>query len=337
MHFPGVRGHAAAQLALSRAAARGHLHHALLVSGPPGIGKATFARGLAAALHCRVRPGVGCGSCVACHRVLTGLHAGVEWILPEGAGGRIKVETARELGIRLQHAPFEGDRHVVVLDPADALNEQAWNALLKALEEPRPGVHFVLLVTHLDGVLPTIRSRCLPVRLGPLQGAVVAEIVQAELAASEDPTPPTPAALELAVRLGAGSPGVALALLADDTLPAVLTLTRHAIEAADAGARAVFSGDKSPLWSAWSEAIAGPSTGRPARERAACGRLVDLWLMHLRERLRGGDGLPGLPAARGEPSTHVRRVDRLLALQESLAHNPNARLALEHMLLEIGG
>lgn len=335
VHFPGVRGHAAAQAALARAAQRGKLHHGLLVVGPEGVGKATLARGLAAALHCGVRPGQGCGTCVSCRRVLTGVHAGVEWIRPEGAGGLIKVETTRELGNRLQHAPFEGDHHVVVLDPADALNDQAFNALLKALEEPRPGVHFVLLVTHAEAVLPTIRSRCLVVRLGPLPGPLVAQIVDAAIEARADDDPPSAQARALAVRLSEGSPGAAMRLCADPTLAAAVTLTRRAIEATRAGSRAIFCGDKGPLWSAWAEATAGPATGRPARERAACGRVVDLWLVHLRETLRGSEGVPGLPASDLEPATIASTLDRLLALREGLARNPNARLALEHTLLEM--
>jgi DNA polymerase-3 subunit delta' len=335
VHFPGVRGHAAAQAALARAAARGKLHHGLLVVGPEGVGKATLARGLAAALHCAVRPGQGCGTCVACRRVLSGVHAGVEWIRPEGAGGLIKVETTRELGNRLQHAPFEGDHHVVILDPADALNDQAFNALLKALEEPRPGVYFVLLVTHAEAVLPTIQSRCLVVRLGPLPETDVQQIVDATIAAAEDADPPPAEARALAVRMSEGSPGVALQLCADPTLAAAVALTRRAIEAADAGSRAIFCGDKGPLWTAWAEATAGPQTGRPARERAACARVVDLWLLHLRESLRGGEGIPGLPRATIDPAVIVPRLDRLLALREGLARNPNARLALEHTLLEM--
>lgn len=335
MHFPGVRGHEAAQAALSRAAGRGKLHHGLLVVGPEGVGKATVARGLACALHCPERPGEGCGACVSCRRVLSGAHAGVEWIRPEGAGGLIKVETTRDLGNRLQHAPFEGDHHVVVLDPADALNDQAFNALLKALEEPRPGVHFVLLVSHTDAVLPTIRSRCLVVRLGPLPSALVAEIVDAAIEADPELSPPSAEARALAVRMSEGSPGVALSLCADPTLPAAVALTRRAIEAADTGTRAIFCGDKGPLWTAWSEATAGPATGRPARERAACARIVDLWLLHLREGLRGGEGLPGLPASTPDPAAVAMRLDRLLSLRESLVRNPNARLALEHTLLEM--
>lgn len=342
--FPGVRGHAHAQARLSRAITRDQLHHGLIVMGPRGIGKATLARGLACALHCPQQPGVGCGACTSCQRILGGLHAGVEWIEPETEGAVIKVEAARELSLRLQHAPFEGRHHVVIVDPADAMNEQAYNALLKSIEEPRPGVHFVMLTTHPDGLLPTIRSRCLPVRLGPLPAALVDQVLtevlaarqaEAEAAGEPAPDPPDPQRRALAVQLCQGSVGQALELLVDPTLPDVLDLVRCAMEATGAGPAGIFSGDKGPLWSAWQQASGGPGAGRPARERVACARAVDLWLLHLREHLRGGGGLPGLPAPHPAVPDLLRQIDRLQALGEALPRNPNVRLAIEQTLLDL--
>lgn len=369
-HFPGVRGHAQAQARLSRAIARDQLHHGLIVMGPRGIGKATLARGLACALHCEVAPAVGCGTCVTCHRILTNVHAGVEHVVPDDEGGKIKVETARELSHRLQHAPFEGRHHVVIFDPADALTEQAYNALLKAIEEPKPGVVFVMITTHAEGLLPTIRSRCLPVRLGPLPSELVARVLDDVLAARaaaaaaaasepvagkvgkgaatasasgkgaasegrEAPPVPDPERRELAVRLSQGSVGQALELLVDASLADVLAVVRHAMEATAEGSAGIFGGEKAPLWSAWAQASGGAGPGRPARERSACGRATDLWLLHLREHLRGGQGLPGLPAPHGDVPGLLHQIDRLQALREGLLRNPNVRLALEQTLLEL--
>jgi DNA polymerase III subunit delta' len=366
--FPGVLGHAHAQARLSRAIARDQLHHGLIFMGPRGIGKATLAHGLACALHCPVAPAVGCGTCTTCHRILTHVHAGVEWIVPEADGSKIKVETARELSTRLQHAPFEGRHHVVVLDPADALTDQAYNALLKAIEEPKPGVHLVMITSHAEGLLPTIRSRCLPVRLGPLPLPLVAQLLddvlarraaqaEATAAAAEaaaaparrkgkaepaEPAEPAvaaptadPARRELAVRLSQGSVGQALELLADASLTDVMMVVRCAMEATRQGPAGIFGGDRGPLWSAWSQATGGAGPGRPARERAACARAIELWLLHLREHLRGGNGLPGLPAAHGDVPALLHQLDRLQALQDGLLRNPNVRLALEQTLLEL--
>lgn len=344
LHFPGVVGHAQAQARLSRAIARDQLHHGLIFMGPRGIGKATLARGLACALHCEVAPAVGCGTCVTCHRILTHVHAGVEHVVPDDEGGKIKVETARELSHRLQHAPFEGRHHVVIFDPADALTEQAYNALLKAIEEPKPGVCFVMITTHAEGLLPTIRSRCLPVRLGPLPPQLVAQVLDEALARQaakvvaegrEPPPSPEPGPRELAVRLSQGSVGQALELLVDASLGDVMAVVRHAMEAAAEGPAGIFGGEKAPLWSAWAQASGGAGPGRPARERSACGRATDLWLLHLAQYLRGGDGLPGLPAPQGGVPVLLHQIDRLQALREALLRNPNVRLALEQTLLEL--
>ncbi|MCX4239820.1 DNA polymerase III subunit [Paraliomyxa miuraensis] len=345
--FPGVVGHAHAQARLSRAIARDQLHHGLIFMGPRGIGKATLARGLACALHCPQQPAVGCGTCTVCHRILTNVHAGVEWVMPEEPGGTIKVDTARELAHRLQHAPFEGRHHVVVLDPADALTEQAYNALLKSIEEPKPGVCFVMVTTHPQGLLPTILSRCLPVRLGPLAQPELEQVLDAVLrerqaAAEAEGQPPfelpDPTRRALAVRLGQGSVGRALDLLVDASLADVLALVRCGMEAVAEGPAGIFGGDKGPLWSAWTQASGGSGPGRPARERAACGRAVDLWLLHLREHLRGESGLPGLPPPAGTTDDVPRllhQIDRLQALRESLLRNPNVRLSIEQTLLEL--
>lgn len=342
--FPGVRGHTHAQARLSRAIAREQLHHGLIVMGPTGIGKATLARGLACALHCETQPAVGCGTCSSCRRVLSAMHAGVETLQPETPGGTIKVEAARELSHRLSHAPFEGRHHVVIFDPADALTEQAFNALLKSIEEPKPGVHFLMITSRPDGLLPTILSRCLPVRLGPLpldlQGEVVDEVLarrQAEAEEAGEEPLPTPEAdrRHLALRLSQGSVGQALDLLTDASLDDVVTLVRNAMDAVNAGPGGIFSGDKGPLWSSWTQASGGAGAGRPARERAACARATDLWLLHLREHLRGGEGLPGLPSAGHEVPRLLRHIDCLQGLREGLMRNPNVRLAMEQTLLEL--
>src|SRR5690606_29972520 len=151
-----------------------------------------------------------------------------------------------------------------------ALNEQALNALLKTLEEPRPGVHFVMITTRLDALLPTVLSRCLVVRLGRLDDATVEHSLRDAMARpAETPRPEVPAErIALAVRLCEGSAGLAVDLALDPSLDAALALVRAAMEAAREGPAGIFGGERSPLWTAWSEAVGPQKTGRPARERA---------------------------------------------------------------------
>lgn len=337
----GVHGHHTALVRLARAIERGQLHHSLVFVGPRGVGKATVARAVARALHCRVAPAIGCRQCSSCRRIDAGLHAGVEWIVPETSGGKIKVEAARELATRVLSAPYEGDAHVVVFDPAEGLTEQAWNALLKTIEEPRPGVHFIAIAQGLDGLLPTILSRSAVVRFGRLSDDQVATVLDGVLAAprgDDEAVPVPPARRELAMRLADGSPGVAVELALDASLDVIHRLLAEAVVAARRGPVAIFAGERGGLGQAFAEASAGPPTGKPARERQCVARMSELWLLHLRERLRGREGVPGLgelASAHDGGAGSLHAAARLLDLQERLERNANARLVLEHALLEL--
>ncbi len=364
-----MRGHHEAQAALVRALARGQLHHALVLVGPRGVGKATFARGLACALLCREQPGRGCGACTTCHRVLGGNHPDVNWLLPDGKAGTISVDSARACHLRQSHAPYEGPAHVVIVDPADALGEGAGNALLKTIEEPRPGIHFLLLTTNLQGMLPTILSRALPIRLGRLDDEIVAAIL------GERAGEATPERRETAALLAEGSAGVALELAADPTLERCVELLRQALLAVQRGPAAIFSGDTSDLWTAWTAAVSAgepeppaepaeppppgvvlpgkkpraaskpkkPEGDKPAKakdapgqQRSAVRRLAELWILHLREQIRGRPGLPGLPpGTAASPAQRVQTIAGLQQLEARIERMGNVRLTLEQTLLEL--
>src|SRR5919198_196631 len=145
-----------------------------------GVGKAKAARLLARAVNCegpeRDRP---CGCCVPCSKIERGAHPDVFALAEERAmakagrwepkGGRvpskdIAVDQVRDLvDHRLALKRFEGRWRVVVVDPADAMNAQAQNAILKTLEEPPEATTLVLVASSPDLLLPTIRSRCVKV------------------------------------------------------------------------------------------------------------------------------------------------------------------------------
>ena len=357
--FPGVRGHHQATAALMRALDRGQIHHALVLVGPRGVGKATFARGLACAMLCPQAPGRGCGECPTCRRVLLGHHPDVDWLTPDGKAGQISVDAARATHVRQSHAPYEASRHVIVVDPADALGEGAGNALLKTIEEPRPGIHFLLLTTNLQGVLPTILSRSLPIRLGRLDDDDVRAILGKH-------TRDLPAErLDMSVLLAEGSAGVAVELAGDPSLARVIDLLRQTLIAVGEGPRAIFGGDQGPLWTAWTAATAAPEVvaepesdappepapaakpakgaakakktagDGPALQRGAIRRLTELWTLHLREQIRGRTGLPGLPAARGGPAELVRTIAALQHLDARVERMGNVRLTLEQTLLDL--
>jgi DNA polymerase-3 subunit delta' len=151
--------------------------HAWLFTGPPGSGRSVAARALAAALQCRA--GTGCGRCPGCHTTLTGTHADVQIVVPEGLS--IPVSQMRELVLRAASSPTGGRWQVLLVEDADRLTEAAGNALLKAVEEPSARTVFLLCTPslHPDDIAVTIRSRCRVVALRQPSAAAVAGLLRA--------------------------------------------------------------------------------------------------------------------------------------------------------------
>ena len=372
--FPGVVGHRRVTDMLTRAIERQRLHHGLVFAGPRGIGKATLARGLACALICDVAPARGCGTCDDCRRLLSGRHTDLRRLEGQGKTRTIATGPAREVALRAQHAPFESRAHVIILDPADRMHGAAAAAMLKSIEEPKPGVYWALIATNIGDVLDTILSRCMTIPLERLSLADTRAVVTAELARHDHADARVEdERRELAISLADGSPGVALELLRDPSLEPTRELLAATLRALELGAQAVFSGDRSPLWSAWKTAVvATPEPGEldddepedevvvvkakkkpakkkakasaskssnkdtPARQRAMAGRLAELWLLHLRELLLGREGLRGMPALR-EGLDLSRQMQIIQTFQTNLARNPNVRLNFEQLLLTLEG
>ena len=192
---------------------RGGAPHAVLLVGPAGVGKTTLALDLAAGLLCTAddpaaRP---CGACRACRLVASGGHPDLHRIGPEGPGRQVVIggPGARVRGIRdliadLALLPVEGGARVAIVEAAQRMNEDAQAALLKTLEEPPAGVTLILCADAEEPLLPTIRSRCARLRLGPVG------IREVEAILGEHGVADAPLASRLA-RITAGRPGLALA------------------------------------------------------------------------------------------------------------------------------
>ncbi|MCH2568615.1 MAG: DNA polymerase III subunit delta' [Pseudomonadales bacterium] len=141
--------------------AANRLPHALLLAGPSGLGKRQFANRLIdwrlCALHDEYE--IACGTCPNCLLRLAETHPDRFVLMPEEGSGQIKIDQIRAMVDWAYQTAQRGEGKFVLIEPAEALNVQAANALLKCLEEPPEGTHFVLIADTPGQLLPTIRSR----------------------------------------------------------------------------------------------------------------------------------------------------------------------------------
>ncbi len=137
------------------------LPHALMLGGQKGLGKAHFAAAVAHYLLCLApQSGLACENCRNCRLNQAQTHPDIHWVSPEETGKAIKVDQIRHLAEFVSKTSQQGGLKVAVIAPAEAMNVNAANALLKSLEEPS-GDTLLLLVSHApSAVLATIRSRC---------------------------------------------------------------------------------------------------------------------------------------------------------------------------------
>ncbi|MGB5098816.1 MAG: DNA polymerase III subunit delta' [Porticoccaceae bacterium] len=143
----------------------GTLPHALLFAGAPDIGKFHFARAFASRVLCAEPHGNACGRCRNCQLIAAGSHPDLVLVQPEERGKAIRIDAIRELREFCAGRPHQGGWRVILIEPAEALNANAANALLKTLEEPGERT-LLLLVSHQPGRLTaTVRSRCRLLRL----------------------------------------------------------------------------------------------------------------------------------------------------------------------------
>jgi DNA polymerase-3 subunit delta' len=217
-------GHEAAEAMLAQAFAAGRLHHAWLLAGRAGIGKATLAYRMArhalarpeerdpAARSLAVPPDAAAARQIAqlAHPGLLVLRRPYD-LKTKRLLTVISVEEVRRLRAFLGHTAGAGGWRVVIVDRADELNPNAANALLKSLEEPPPRALFLLVSAQPGGLLPTIRSRCRRLDLAPLDGENLKRAAQAAQEAA-GMKPPSAAKWPQIERLAEGSVRAALQL-----------------------------------------------------------------------------------------------------------------------------
>ncbi len=154
-----------------------HLAHAYIFAGQEGVGKTSFSRELAKAIFCKHPALEACDTCNNCQRITSDNFSDLFFILPEKNSRVIKIEQLKYLQDVLKVKPLESKYKMVIIQSADKMNEEASNCLLKTLEEPPSYAIIILIVTSLESVRETVRSRCQIVRFSPLSVAVVKNIL----------------------------------------------------------------------------------------------------------------------------------------------------------------
>jgi len=203
MNWTDIVGHVDNIKMLRHMESRRSIPHAVLLSGPSGIGKFMVASVLGAALLCEAPESRPCGSCQSCLQLSYGTHPDLLVIIPDGA--TIKIEQIRKLQHEVALAPYVSSRRVCIINEGELMTVQAANSLLKILEEPVGDIVFVLITANRLMLLPTIISRCMTIGFQPLTDSVLAQAL-AGMGFLPDQS-------EVAARLSRGRMGTALALL----------------------------------------------------------------------------------------------------------------------------
>jgi hypothetical protein len=344
-------GQPAARRIVTRASERGRGGRTQLVHGPPGAGKDAFVDDLLALAFCTDddpsrRP---CNACRGCRDARSRSHPDLVVGSPDGwrearTTGESIVAAARRWLLEAAGAPVIADRRVVLVERADRANEQIQNALLKALEEPTDRHVFILVADEPSHLLPTIRSRCQSLRIGPVpREELTAHLMDVERLPQD--------LADALARISDGLSGTAMAYARNrELLDWRRRMQSELLALLPRGRADRFASVRDLLYDTVALVPGRPSADEEARTPASVQReaailVVEAWIGLARDLLVTGLGRPALApgtelgpeleltAGRLDATSLLAALRRLEEVHAGLRENAAPRLALEAAML----
>ncbi len=339
MHNWGIIGHSWAIESLRSSIVEKRIAHAYLISGTAQLGKALLALRIAQALNCNQAQADPCLECRSCRRIERGNHPDVRiagmatqtaGLKPEEALRQrdLRIDTIREWQRDITLRPYEGQQRVFILHDAERLNDASSNAMLKTLEEPPPYATLILVANTAGDLLPTIVSRCRPLKLRLVPRAEISQALQERYNLSSSDA-------HMLAAWSAGRPGWAIHMVQSP----------EALEERQTQLDSLAALTELPLSQSfrWAEEQAKQFRS-DQREVYA---LLELWQSWWRDVLMLAAGCEQAIVfvdRRSELEHYARRypladihacVQRIGAASQRMRENLNPQLALEHVLLHM--
>jgi DNA polymerase-3 subunit delta' len=319
MPFSRIIGHGRIVSLLMRSLNTGKLSHAYLFDGIDGTGMKDTALALVEAIFCNGAD--GCGECPSCRKVSGLRHPDLHLVQPDGA--HIKIDQIRDLQKELSFRPYEAPKKACIIEDADRMNPSSANAFLKTLEEPPGEALLILLTSHAESILPTIRSRCQHLRFA----ALPTETIEAHLRESGA----EPEQSRVAAALAGGDLTRARELLSGDRLQARRLFLERTANLSHTDSISLFA-----------------AAEEYAADKESALDLIDILRLFWRDILLARTGCSAitnsdlLPLVREKAYRHsleeiMEKLEGITRVRQKLMRNANPRLSLEVLFMELTG